>query len=115
MATQRGHHVEERANDAETEQAERKPSATGLTLAEAAQLGMRQIADFTGRSAEGVTSVEPGENGWFVEVEVLEDKHIPSSSDILALYEVVIDQDGDLQSYRRIRRYARGRAIGNGS
>ena len=77
-------------------------------------MGMRQIGDFTGRSPEGVTSVEPAENGWFVEVEVLEDKHIPSSSDILGLYEVVIDQDGDLESYRRIRRYARGRSLGNG-
>lgn len=111
MATQRGHRVEERAHDAETERTDR-PSSTGLTLAEAARLGMRQIADFTGRSPEGVTSVEPAENGWFVEVEVLEDKHIPSSSDILGLYEVVIDQEGALESYRRLRRYARGRAIG---
>jgi hypothetical protein len=115
VATERGHRVEERAHDAETEQAERRPSANRLTLAEVARVGMRQIADFTGRSPEGVTSVEPTEDGWFVEVEVLEDKHIPSSSDVLALYEVVIDQHGDLESYRRIRRYARGRAMGNGS
>jgi len=110
VATQRGHRVEERADDAETEHTERRL----LTLAEAARVGMQQIADFTGRTPEGVTSVEPAENGWFVEVEVLEDKHIPSSSDVLALYEVVIDQAGDLESYRRLKRYARGRAMGNG-
>jgi hypothetical protein len=76
---------------------------------------MRQIADLIGRSPEGVTSVEPAENGWLVEVEVLEDKHIPSSSDILGLYEVAIDEEGTLESYHRIRRYARGRATGNGA
>jgi hypothetical protein len=111
VATQREHRVQEGARDVETEQ---RSSVAYLTAAEAAREGMRQIADFTGRSPEGVTSIEPAENGWFLEVEVLEDKHIPSSSDILALYEVVLDQEGVLESYRRIRRYARGRTIGNG-
>jgi hypothetical protein len=63
----------------------------------------------TAKDPEGVTSVAPAEDGWTVEVEVVEDSRIPSSADILALYEVQIDTEGSLKSYRRTRRYTRGR------
>jgi hypothetical protein len=33
---------------------------------------------------------------------------IPDSTDILAVFEVRLDTDGDPISYRRLRRYARG-------
>lgn len=82
-----------------------------LTVATAAQEGRRLIAAVTNKNPEGVTSVEPTENGWVIEVEVLEDRHIPSSSDVLALYEVEVDGDGELLSYRRTQRYPRGRSM----
>ena len=41
-------------------------------------------------------------------VEVVEVSRIPDSADILAVYDVRLDADGDLISYRRLRRYARG-------
>ncbi|WP_084523606.1 gas vesicle protein GvpO [Nocardia inohanensis] len=75
-----------------------------LSAAAAAGAGVRQIAELTGKQTLGATGVQPTEQGWHVEVEVLEDTHIPSSEDILALYEVELDRTGDLLSYRRIRR-----------
>src|SRR5258707_5351806 len=81
----------------------------GLTGAEAAKRGLGQMAELTGKEAEGVTGVEPAEDGWIVGVEVVEDRRIPSSSDILATYETEFDMAGELLSYRRVRRYARGR------
>ena len=45
---------------------------------------------------------------WKVLVAVVEVPRIPETTDILALYEVMTDEDGDLESYRRLRRYARG-------
>jgi hypothetical protein len=69
---------------------------------------MRQIAELTGKQAEGITGVEPGDDGWIVGVEVLEDQRIPSSTDILATYETEVDADGELVSYRRVKRYTRG-------
>ncbi|WP_051022907.1 gas vesicle protein GvpO [Nocardia pneumoniae] len=66
------------------------------------------LLELTSKQAEGVTSMEPTEDGWLLEIEVLEDRRIPSSSDMLALYEVEIDGDGNLLAYRRTRRYARG-------
>ena len=84
----------------------------GLDVLAAVRVGRRLIAAVTNREPEGVTSVEPTEAGWTIGVEVLEDRHIPSSSDVLALYEVEVDSAGTLLSYRRTQRYTRGR--GNG-
>ena len=97
-----------------TEQPGSRRAPGDMTAATAAKEGMEQIAAVTNKTPEGVTSVEPSDNGWVVEVEVLEDRHIPSSSDILGLYEVEIDLDGALMSYRRTRRYSRGRGDGSG-
>jgi hypothetical protein len=81
----------------------------GITAAKAGLVGMRQISELTGKEPEGITGVEPADDGWVVGVEVVEDKRIPSSTDILATYETEVDSDGELVSYRRVRRYTRGR------
>ncbi len=80
----------------------------------AARAGLSQIVELTGKEPEGVTAVKPADGGWVVGVEVVEDRRIPSSSDILAVYEAELDAGGDLTSYRRIRRYARGRGGDDG-
>ncbi|MFI5718663.1 gas vesicle protein GvpO [Nocardia sp. NPDC051750] len=79
-----------------------------MTATAAASAAIEQLTALTSKSVEGVTSMEPLEDGRLVEIEVLEDHRIPSSSDMLALYEVEIDFDGNLLAYRRTARYARG-------
>lgn len=93
------------------------PSADGarFTAAEAGRRGMEQIAGLTGKDPEGVTGVERAEDGWIVTVEVVEDRRIPSSTDILATYETQLGPDGELDSYRRVRRYSRGRGDDGGA
>jgi len=66
------------------------------------------VARLSGRRPESVISIERKDAEWRVGVEVIEVSRIPDSADILAVYEVRLDADGDLISYRRIRRYARG-------
>ena len=68
----------------------------------------RQLEELTGRSVEGVTALSRTDDGWSVEVEVLEVRRIPETTDVLALYEVTVDEDGDVEGYRRLRRYVRG-------
>jgi hypothetical protein len=85
----------------------RKPARSAAP--DIATKAQEHIHGLTARGVEGVTSVEPIESGWLVEVEVIEDRRVPSSSDMLALYEVELNDDGDLQAYRRTKRYARGR------
>jgi Gas vesicle synthesis protein GvpO len=84
-------------------------SDSDLTAGQAAKAALRQIAELTAKQPEGVTGVERMDDGWVVGIELLEDQRIPSSADILATYETTIDADGELLSYRRVKRYARGR------
>ena len=87
-----------------------------MSASTAASKALSHTADLITQNPAGVTSVEPDEDGWLVEVEVLEERRIPSSSDMLALYEIELDPDGDLLAYRRTKRYARGRTdLGNGA
>ncbi len=67
-----------------------------------------QLVELTGRDVEGVTSLERTEDGWRVEVEVLEVRRIPDTTDVLATYELTLDEDGDIEGYRRLHRYVRG-------
>ncbi|HEY2128314.1 MAG TPA: gas vesicle protein GvpO [Streptosporangiaceae bacterium] len=102
--------AEELAPEEEEAQASAGGRADGLSAAAAAEAGLRQIAALTGKSPEGVTGVEPTEDGWLVSVEILDDRRVPSSGDILALYEAELDPDGSLLAYRRARRYSRNQA-----
>lgn len=101
-------------DEPEREEEQTQPPASGradgLSAADAAEAGLRQIAALTGKQPEGVTGVEPTEDGWLISVEVLEDRRVPSSGDILALYEAELDPDGSLLAYRRARRYSRNQA-----
>jgi len=87
-----------------------------VSASSAATYALRYVAELITSEPSMVTSVEPADDdGWLVEVEVIEDRRIPSSGDMLALYEVELDPDGALLAYRRTRRYSRGRAgTGNG-
>lgn len=84
----------------------------GINAAEAGRLGLSQVSELTGKEAEAITGVEPADDGWLVMVEMVEERRIPSSGDILATYEAELSLDGDLLSYRRDRRYARGHGDG---
>ena len=85
-----------------------------VTAREAAELARQYLAEMTERAPERTTSVSPTDDGWLVEVEMIEDRRIPSSSDIVALYEVELDLDGELLAYRRVRRYLRGQTANGG-
>ena len=85
-----------------------------LTANEAAREGLRQISELTGKRPEGVTGLERTDDGWVVGVEVVEDRRIPSSSDILATYEAEFGTGGDLLSCRRLQRYSRGHGGSSG-
>ncbi|MEU4998042.1 gas vesicle protein [Streptomyces sp. NPDC021622] len=69
-----------------------------------------QFAELTGMTAESVSSFEQTEDGWVLEIEVLELARIPDTMSLLASYQVDLDPQGGLTGYRRIRRYERGRA-----
>lgn len=69
-----------------------------------------QLAELTGMTAESVSSFAQTEDGWSLEVEVLELERVPDTMSLMASYEVELDPQGQLTGYRRVRRYERGRA-----
>ncbi|RYP83636.1 gas vesicle protein [Nocardioides guangzhouensis] len=85
--------------------AEARPRLKGP---QAAAEGSRQLLELTGKDVEGVTALERTDDGWKVQVEVLELSRIPATTDVLALYELEVDEQGSLDAYRRLRRYVRG-------
>lgn len=88
-----------------------------MTAREAVALVREYVGEMTEGEAVRMTSATPtDEGGWIIEVETVEDRRIPSSADILALYEMEIDSNGEMLAYRRIRRYMRGHtADGSGA
>jgi hypothetical protein len=66
-----------------------------------------QLAELTGKRVEGISGIHRNDDGWVVNAELLELRRIPETNDVLASYEVTLDDDGTLTGYRRVRRYTR--------
>jgi hypothetical protein len=67
----------------------------------------QQLTMLTGLKADTVSSINHDDRGWHVTVDLIELKRIPESSDVLGTYTVLLDEQGNLVSYERIRRYVR--------
>ena len=111
---QRSSNNAESEKDAKSKQgAKQREGAAKVTAMTVAVEASRQLTELTGRAPEAVTGVSRSDDGWRVQLEVLEVRRIPDTTDVLAAYEVDLDPDGDLVGYRRSRRYVRGRPDGN--
>jgi hypothetical protein len=109
--------------EAEDEDAEQRPRADapdsedddddgseGVSTGEAAQIvrqARRELANLLGSKPESVSGLEHSDGRWSVTLEIVELRRIPESTDVLSSYEVVIDDEGNLVSARRLRRYRR--------
>lgn len=82
-----------------------RPSTADLAIAAA-----EQLVALTGKPFEGVVGLRRNEHGWDVEVEVVEMRRIPNTTDVIGVYRVAVDSQGDLLDYRRVHRYLRGQA-----
>jgi hypothetical protein len=79
-----------------------------LSIPEIAARAKEQLSALTGLKASTVSSLSHDEEGWHIVADLIELKRIPEASDILATYEVRLDDKGNLLSYTRTRRYTRG-------
>jgi hypothetical protein len=57
---------------------------------------------------DGVTGLSRTDEGWVVLLEALERKAIPDTMDVLGLYEVRMDEEGNLLSFERKKLRKRG-------
>jgi hypothetical protein len=78
---------------------------SGIEIAELAKMS---ITGLTGFTPDTISSMTRDEEGWHVNVDMIELKRIPEVTDVLATYETIFDDDGNLLRYERTRRYCRG-------
>ncbi|WP_329459578.1 gas vesicle protein GvpO [Streptomyces sp. NBC_01497] len=76
----------------------------------AARAARERLEGLISHPTEGVSGVRRADDGWCVLVDVLEVPRIPDTTSLLAVYEVQLDNEGELKEYRRVRRYRRGAA-----
>jgi Gas vesicle synthesis protein GvpO len=75
-----------------------------------------QLQDLLERPVESVSSLERTHDGWVAQLEVVELKRVPESTDVLASYELELDDELNLRRYQQARRYTRSRVSqGEGS
>jgi gas vesicle protein GvpO len=90
--------------------AEPRQGASSGTVRSMTDRAREQLRELHGKDPESVTSLERIGDGWRITFEVLEVERIPSSNDVLATYVVELDDDAQLLSFERVRRYARAQA-----
>jgi len=83
-----------------------QPRSNGRT-GEIVAAARHELAELLGHEAESVSSFERCDGGWRVTLEVVDLRRVPDSSDVLSSYTVVLDEDRQLVSLDRARRYRR--------
>ena len=81
-----------------------------LTTAQAAERAKKQISELIERQTSSVTAVSKDEKGWHVSLEMLERKAIPERMDLLASYDVLLDEEGNVVEFDRGALRTRGEA-----
>ena len=71
---------------------------------------MDQLSLLTNREVEGVSRLEHDDDGWIFQVELVELDRIPDSTSVVASYETHTDEEGNVVSYKRTRRFTRNQA-----
>jgi hypothetical protein len=65
------------------------------------------LAELLGKTPESISGVNRSEEGWSISIDIVELSRIPPSTDLLATYDVTLDNSGDLVDLVRTRRYMR--------
>jgi hypothetical protein len=76
-----------------------------VDLVEAAK---RQMMIITGLNTDSVSKLDRTDGGWMVNMDMLEHRSIPRTQDLLASYEIVLDDEGQVTGWQRTGRFIRG-------
>ncbi len=66
-----------------------------------------ELEGLTGLKAETISSVQRQAEHWNVTVDMIEMHMTPNTRDVLAIYDVQLDDSGNLLGYHRMSRYVR--------
>jgi len=79
-----------------------------MKASEVTKVAEKELAALTKLESSGVKGVSRDEEGWHVTVEMIEKKSIPDGMDLLALYEVTLDEEGNVLKFERGKLRKRG-------
>lgn len=75
-----------------------------MKLKEVIQKAKEELTSLVNLEISNVVGAEKIiDEGWRVYIELIERKSVPDSQDLLGLYEVLLDEEGDITSYERIK------------
>lgn len=90
---------------------EQPAGGTGrLPAGQAIAIARDMLSGLVGKTPESVSGVNKSEDGWSISLDVVELSRIPPSTDLLATYDVTLDDSGELIDLVRTRRYMRNQA-----
>jgi len=61
----------------------------------------KELAELTGFSSPSGIGAKKKNGGWVVTIQIIEKKSIPDGMDVLGIYEVETDREGNLLGYER--------------
>ena len=73
-----------------------------MALPNVVKKARQQLGELTGLDVCSTVLAKKDKPGWCVQVEVVEKKSLPDSQDILATYELSLDEEGNLLNFTRI-------------
>jgi len=79
-----------------------------MKMAELAERAKEQLAQVTGFTPVAVVGSYKDEEGWHVSVDVLEMARLPESTDVVGTYVAVLDENGDMVKFDKMRSRLRG-------
>jgi hypothetical protein len=90
-----------------SDSASSQPRRRRVSPDEIVERAKKVLYDLGGMDVDRVTGVEADDQGWRVNLEVVETRRIPDTADIIAKYEVLLSRGGRFRSYRLVGRRRR--------
>jgi hypothetical protein len=82
---------------------------TAIDLTELIEDTKRQMTSITGLPPDTISGCDRAEHGWTLSIDMLEHRSVPRTQDLLASFEVALDDEGRVTRWRRTGRFVRGR------
>ena len=75
---------------------------TNMGQKELIEKAKKQLAELTGFKEPAGVGLKKEKEGWVVTVEMVEKKSIPEGMDVIGIYEVKVDEGGEILGYEKI-------------
>lgn len=79
-----------------------------VAMVEIIKKARAELKSITGSEVERVCCFEPADDGWQMQMEVVELSRTPNTQDLLALYDVQLSSEGSVLGFDRVAHRTRG-------